>query len=147
MVRAMSTDLRWRIIWQRKILGCSVADVSTSLNISRCSVKRITKRFNRTGDVRKSLHKGGAKTIHPYKEFLLINAVLSNPVLHLHELQREIELHSGRAVDVSTVLCTLRRFGFSRQKLQQVALQRSEVERLEYMASIQLFDPRMLIFF
>ena len=142
----MSTNLRWRIIWQRKSLGYSVADVSTSLNISRRSVKRITKRFNRT-DVRKSLRKGGAKTIfHPYEEFLLINTVLSNPALHLDELQREIESHSGRAVDVSTVLRTLRRFGFSRQKLQQVALQRSEVERLEYMASIQLFDPRMLIF-
>ena len=122
MVRAMSTDLRWRIIWQRKILGYSVADVSTSLNISRRTI------------------------LHPYEEFLLINTVLSDPALHLDELQREIESHSGRAVDVSTVLRTLRRFGFSRQKLQQVALQRSEVERLEYMASIQLFDPRMLIF-
>ena len=147
MVRAMSTDLRWRIIWKRKILGYSVADVSTSLNISRRSVKGITKRFNRTGDVRKSSRKGGAKTIlHPYEEFLRINTVLSNSALHLHELQREIESHSGRTVDVSTVLRTLRRFGFSRQKLQQVVLQRSEVERLEYMASIQLFDPRVLIF-
>ena len=121
-----------RIIWQRKILDYSVADVSTSLNISRHSVKRITKRFNRTGDVRKSLRKGGAKTIlHPYEEFLLINTVLSNPALHVDELQSEIESHSGRTVDVSTVLRTLRCFGFSRQKLQQVVLQRSEVERLE----------------
>ena len=142
-----SNDLRWRIIWQRKVLNFKYEKIARNLNISVGAAYNTCRRFERTGDVAPSFRKGGIKkALHQFEEFLIIHTFLIDPGTYLHEFKRNIEGYTGTDISLPTILRTLRRHGFSRQKLRQVALQRSELDRLQYMAEIEMFDPRMLIF-
>ena len=52
----------------------------------------------------------------------------------------------GTWVHCSTICRTAKALGLTRQKMKQVALQRSEERRVEFMAEISAFSPDMLVF-
>ena len=66
--------------------------------------------------------------------------------MYLHEVQRELHDITGTWIDYSTVCRYAHCWGLSQQKMTQVAVQRSEVKRAEYLAEITQFDPKMLLF-
>ena len=53
---------------------------------------------------------------------------------------------TGTEASVTTTFRTLKNFGFTRKKIQRVALQRSEALRSEYMTEIVLYDASMFVF-
>ena len=142
-----SNDLRWRVIWQRRMLNKTVTEVCRDLNVSRSFVQNMSRRFNATGDISLSRRRRGPKTLlHQFEEFLLFEIFLDHPTTYLHEAINPLENQTGRSISISTVMRTMRRYGFSRQKVKQVAIQRSTVERIRFMTEIQVFDPHMLVF-
>ena len=52
-----SNDLRWRVIWQRRMLNKTVTDVSRSF------VQNMSRRFNATGDISRSRRRRGPETL------------------------------------------------------------------------------------
>ena len=91
MPKAFSSDIRWRVVWLHVFLKLSSAEVSDLLFISKKSVERYSNKFITTGDVEPKTHKCG-----PYKklseEVILIDLVLNNPDIFLHELQYDLKL-------------------------------------------------------
>ena len=135
------------MIWQRRMLNKTVTEVCRDLNVSRSFVQNMSRRFNATGDFSRSRRRRGPGTLlNKYEEFLLFEIFLDHPTTYLHEAADHLENQTGRSISISAVMRTMRRYGLSRQKVKQVAIQRSTVERIRFMTEIQVFDPRMLVF-
>ena len=141
-----SPDLRWRIVFQRKLKNMSYQQISENLTVSVSTVSRMIDRFDRTGEVQPSIRAPTERLLHPHEELVLLQAVLEKPSTYLRELQRMLDETTGREVSVSTICRTLHRFGFSRKKLSQVALQRSDSLRAQFQADIAVFDRSMMVF-
>ena len=125
--RSYSNDLRWRVVFQRKLQNLSYRTISENLTVAVSTVSRIIDRFDRTGDVRPSI------MLHSHEEFVLLQMVMEKPSVYLREFQYGLEEITGTEVSVSTICRTLNRFGFSRKKLRHVALQRSDSLRSQYL--------------
>ena len=144
--KSYSEDLRWRIVWQRKVQNRSMRDIAKNLYVSLATVSRIIDRFDRIGDISPSLPTPRQHALNDYEEFLLVQMVQEKPSVYLHEVQARICAATGTEVSVSTICKTLKRFGFSRRRIGFVAAQRSDNLRARYMAEIPLYDPSMFIF-
>ena len=105
-------------MWLHVFLKLSSAEVSDLLFISKKSVERYSNKFITTGDVEPKTHKCGPyKKLSEEEEVVLIDLVLNNPGIFLHELQYDLTLLTGTSVHCSTICRTLKRLGFSRQKI------------------------------
>ena len=80
-----------------------------------------------------------------YEQLTLLRLILENPGIYLHEIQQQLFHMFGVDVSVSTICRTLKFMGCSRQKIQHIALQRSEVCRARFMSEISIYDPAMLV--
>ena len=67
-------------------------------------------------------------------ELYVVGVILENPSMYLGELCVEIMHVFGIEISPSTVCRTLRRYGLTRKKIRQVALQRSSEFRGAFMA-------------
>ena len=105
------------------------------------------KTFDSTGEVSpKEYHHGPLTKRSEFGEITVLQSLLASPGMYLQEVQRELHDITGTWIDCSTVCHYAHRWGLSRQKMTQVAVQRSEVKRAEYLAEITQFDPNMLLF-
>ena len=77
---------------------------------------------------------------------LKIHLVLNHPSIYLHEVQQELATTTGTPVSIPTMCKFLHKNGFTRKKLSRVALQRSEVERVQYKSDISVYNPDMFVF-
>ena len=68
-----------------------------------------------------------------------------NPGIYLHEIQQELWQKSGVWLHTSTICKSLHRMGCTRQKIQHIALQRSDQSRAKFMAEISIYDPSMFV--
>ena len=48
---AYSKDMRWRMVWQREVLGYKYHQIASNLNVHPSTVCRVTKLFDRSGSV------------------------------------------------------------------------------------------------
>ena len=48
-----SNDLRWRMVWQREVLGYTYDTVAKNLSVDVSTVSRVVKLFNSSGSVDK----------------------------------------------------------------------------------------------
>ena len=147
MPKSYSADLRWRIVWQVCLQGKCVEEVARGLYVSEKSVRRYVDLYVTSGEVtREQSHHSPHRKLNDFEELTLLQSVLSKPGLYLRELQQELQEVTGSWVDVSTICRTLRRLGLTRKKMKRVAIQRSEVRRVEYLAEILAYKPEMLVF-
>ena len=72
--------------------------------------------------------------------------MLQKPGVLLSEIQNELTSVLAVDVDVSTICRFLQASGFTRQKLQYVALQRDEFLRQKFMLDMSIYTPDMLVF-
>jgi len=107
--------------------GLSFRTIARNVNVSLGTVSNIISLFERTGDVetkqprpRPHLHK-----LDEGDEFSIIGTVMQHPNMHLLEICKEIELLSGVSVSPSTICRLLKRYNFSRKKLQFIATERN----------------------
>ena len=127
-------------------MGLKYREISQNLTVSVSTVARIVDRFERTGEVTRSVKPATERILHEHDVFVLMQIVLERPSVYLHELQRALAQTTGMFVSEATICRTIKRFGFSRKKMKYTALQRSDLIRAEYQAEIAIYDPSMLVF-
>ena len=88
--RSYSKDLRWRIVWQRKIYEMKVRDIARSLFVAPSTVSHIMDRFDRMENVARRSATSCNHILHEHDEFLLVTWILENPGIYFHELQQGI---------------------------------------------------------
>ena len=85
MPKAVSSDMRWSVVWLHVFLKLSSAEVF-DLFISKKSVERYLNKFITTGDVEPKTPKCGPYKKLSEEEVILVDLVLNNPGIFLHEL-------------------------------------------------------------
>ena len=141
-----SIDLRHRMIWQ--IIGMSLTyrKVAQNLNVAVGTVHNVLRRFQATGELEPTKSdRSNTRKLSNNQELLLVGLFLDNPGLYLGEVCREVADITGTQISPSTVCRILRRHGFSRKKIQQVALQRSAIARAKFMADMQFFHIDQIV--
>ena len=147
MPKSYSDDLHWHAVWQRRLQDKPVVQIAKDLYISPRTVEQWVKTFDSTGEVSpKEYHHGPLTKLSEFGGITVLQSLLASPRMYLHEVQRELHDITGTWIDYSTVCRYAHCWGLSQQKMTQVAVQRSEVKRAEYLAEITQFDPKMLLF-
>ena len=146
--KAYSSDLRWRMVYQRCVLGLSYTEVAQQLNVDPTTVSRTVQLFEETGTVCsiQGYHENTWKKLSTVDEFAIMEAVLENPSMYLHELQHLVFQTTGTEISVSAICKFLQKQEFSRKRLTYRALQRSEELRAQYMSEMSLYEPQTLVF-
>ena len=116
--------------------------IAANLNVDPSTVWRTVRKFEEDGTVEARKHK--ALTV--YDELLIIQSVLDNPSIYLHELQRRVEETTSTSVTESAICRFLHRQNFSRKKLTKIASQRSEELREKFLIDCSAYEPEMLVF-
>ena len=78
-------------------------------------------------------------------EFFVLQLVIERPGIYLHEIRRELQ-NSGTDASIATICRFLQKCGFTRTKIQAVALRQSAELQHEYMSELELYKPSMLVF-
>ena len=117
------------------------------LCVANSMVWRILDRFERTGCVTPNAATSRDHALHEHDVVLLIQMVCENPSVHLHEVQLKLHEVTGTEASIYTIiLCrSLKRNGFSRKKVQSIALQRSDRVQAEYQAEVSVYESSMLV--
>ena len=143
---AYSPDLRNRMIWQRIAMELPFRTIAQNLSVSVGTVHNVFKLFEQTGSVDPSKpDRANTRMLSQYDELLVIGLLLENPSLYLGEICHEVEHVTGICVTPSTICSIIHRHGFTRKKIQQVALQRSSEHRGDFMAEMQFFTTDQLV--
>lgn len=146
MAPPYSLDLRWRIVWLKIVEGMSSVSIASLMNISERTVRRYVTKFYQTGDIQPKEHRNGPQALlGDFEKIILVRLLSENPSIYLYELQQELERMFGVSISVSTICKTVRSMGFTRKAIHHIALQQSEQLRAEFMATISVYDPEMII--
>ena len=78
------------------------------------------------------------------EEFSVIELLMVQPEIYLSELQCELFQNTGTWASISTIFRTIRRLGFSRKKLQQIVLRRSDSLRAKFMKEMRYLTADMI---
>ena len=146
--KAYSKDLRWRMVWQREVLGFKYHQIASNLNVHPSTVCRVAKLFDRSGSVdhKPYLRDKQFQSLTPVVELVLLHIVLQKPGIYLHEIKKELAEATGVDVSASAICRCLKRVGYSRQRMKLVAIQRDDGLRAQFVSDVSLYEPEMLIF-
>ena len=146
--KAYDPDLRWRMIYQRKVLNYSPRLVSTNLGVSVSTVRRIERRFDTEGNVEKRRYpeRYSGTALSQHEKFLVLALVIDHPGIYLHEICRELLETTSTDSSIATICRLLQKCRFTRTKIQAVALQQSEELRQRCRTEMELYEPDMLVF-
>ena len=133
-------------MWFNLVHGFSSHEISNLFCLSERTVRRYLILFHRTGDVKPAVRRNGShKLLGNFEQLHLLQLILRNPGIYLHELQGKLQEAFHVRVHVSTVCRTLKFMGCTRQTIRYVALQRSDAMRAKFMAEVSIYDPSMLV--
>ena len=123
--RAYSVDIRWRVVYQRIGMELHFHEIANRLNIATSTAHRIYQQFARTGDVEPARRKARPelRALDEHNELLVIGIIMENPTVYLEEICKRILSITNIAVAPSTICRLLRRYGITRKRVRQVALQ------------------------
>ena len=78
---AYSSDMRWRMVYQRCQMGLSYPEMGKRLNVDPSTVQRTVQLFEETGEVLsiQGHHDKTTKKLSTHEELVIIEAVLENP--------------------------------------------------------------------
>ena len=144
---AYSCDLRMRVVWQRIGMGLSFRSIARNLNVSVGTVSNIISLFERTGEVKPKPPgpRPDLRKLDERDELSIIGMVMQNPNMRLLEICKEIEVHAGVSVSASTICRLLKKYHFSRKKLQFIPTQRNPNYRAAFMAEVVSYPREMLV--
>ena len=145
--KAYSTDLRWRIVWQRIGHGLKYRQIATNLSISLGTVANIMKLFETSGSVDPKAQPPmeHLRKLDDHHELYILGLVYNNPAIQLHEICNAIEEVTAVVVSVPTVCRVLKRNGLTRKKIRQVALQRRSDLRAQFIATTSFYPVDQLV--
>ena len=139
-----SKDLRWRIVWQRTALELSYKEIGRHLNIAESTARRIYLLFQTTGDVSPKYCKQ-KPYLRRLDELFIIGVVLEKPAIYLGEMCQLIHQMSNIHVSQATICRLIHRYGITRKKIKQIALQRSASLRGYFMAQALLYTREQIV--
>ncbi len=135
---------------QRISLGNSYREIAASLNVDAATVCRMVAIFDSTNDVRPKDYppNTGTAKLTKVDKLITLELAIEKPGIYLREIQAELSRKTGTEIDVSTICRFLHASGFTHQKLQITAKQRSDELRADYMLDMQVYygHPKMLVF-
>ena len=140
---AYSPDIGWRVVWQRLGKDSTFEQIGKRLQIAPSTAHRIFSRFRDTGNVAalKQPLREDTRKLDGHHELFMLAVIHENPSLYLLEICQAIFEATGVMVSGSTVCRVLRRNGYTRKKVQQVAKERCIEFRTAFMAHVLQF-PR-----
>ena len=110
------------------------------------TVRRIIGLYNQSSDVNPiSYVRGPQKMLQDVEKTSLLESLMANPAIYLDELQQELFVNTGTWASISTVFRTIRRMGFTRQKLRHIANQQSEEKRTEFIEEMDFIRADMIV--
>jgi transposase len=146
MPKSYSEDLRWRAVWLALVRGRSCEEIARVLFMCERSVYRYLALFHATGSVHSAMYTSGPKKVlNDFEQLTVLQSLICRPTSYLREVQNDLLRITGVWVSPSTICRTIKQQGFTRKKVQSIALQRSEQKRIEFMAQISQYTPDMLI--
>ena len=83
--RAYNEDIRWRMIWQKEVMGLSVRKVAKNLSVAVSTVWRINNLFYCTGSVMKRSYPAGRrpeKKLTECMKLFILHTVVDSPWIH-----------------------------------------------------------------
>ena len=115
-----------------------------------CStVSRIVRIFYTTGDVKKKTYPKDArpnKKLTYNVQLVILHTILQNPGMYLHELQMEVCIATGVQIFPASLCAFLKKFNFTRQKMQLIARQRDDELRKQFTIDVSLYKSDMIVF-
>ena len=105
--KAYNEDLRWRMVWQREVLGLKLKEVAKNLCVDLSTVHRITILFYNTGSVLKRPYpsdKRPNKKVTDAVKLFILSTMVNEPHLYLRELKDRVLAFTGFEIS-PTVLC------------------------------------------
>ena len=142
-----ANDLRWRVVWQHVALELPFRNIAKNLSISVGTAHNIFKRFQDTGEVdpKPATRRENLRKLDNHHRLYVIGLIMASPDLHLSELVSKVHEITGITIHVSTICRLLAEHGFTRKKVQHVALQRRMELRAAFMASVYMFSEQMFL--
>lgn len=146
--KAYSSDLRWRMVYQKHILGHTFSKIAENLNVDVSTVRRILCLFEETGTVSslQGYREVPLKKLNAQDKISLISTILENPTTYLHELKSILLQSSGIDISTSCICKFLHNSGFSHKKLTLRAQQRCMELRQKFTNDMTIYAPDMLVF-
>ena len=145
--RAYSSDLRWRVVYQRIGMNLSYTKIAKNLNIARSTAQRTYKWFEITGNVDPVLRKSRPylRALDEHTELMVIGLILQSPSLYLEEICSRVHELTAVAVSPPCICRLFKRYGLTRKKLRRVALQRCDALRGAFMAQCMMFSRHQFV--
>ena len=144
-----STDIQLRVVYQRIGMSRTFPEIAKNLNIAVSTAYRIYRQFEVSGDIAAptdaSKPRPDLRVLNEHSELIVVGLILENPTLYLHELCQTIQDVTSLSASQSTICRLLHRYGFTRKKVKQVALQRCYTLRGAFMAHCSLFSRDQVI--
>ena len=114
--KAYSNDLRWRMVYQRCMLGLTYEEIASRLSVDPSTVWRTVQRFEEHGTVDSCYtHEGLPKKLTAIDEFIILEAVINRPAIHLCEIQRLVEQTTGTTISESAICRFLHKNTFAQR--------------------------------
>jgi transposase len=130
------------------VLGLSYVKVAQQLNVDPTTVSRTVQLFEETGTVYsiQGYHKNTWKKLSTVDEFTIMEAIVDNPSMYLHELPHLVLQKLALKYQYQLFVNFCKNRNFLEKRLTYRALQRSEELRAQYMSEISLYEPQTLVF-
>ena len=143
---ALSSDIRWRIVWLLQYKGFSLQQIADLLYIHVSTARRILFKFHQTGTVSpKNGRRGPQKILKKREESRIITILLDNPGIYLKELQQELFRNTGTLASTSMIFRTICRLGFTRKRIRYVIMQQDATRREEFMEEMNYINASMIV--
>ena len=148
--KGYSADMRWRMVYQAKVLEKTYREIAESLNVDKSTVSRTVALFDSTGDVARKDHPPnlGTRVLTNIDKLFILELVIDRPGVYLREIQDELTVETGTLADTSTICRFLHASGFTRQKLCLSAKQRIDSLVAQYQMDISVYSghPELFVF-
>ena len=122
-------------------------DIANNLNIAASTAYQTYHQFECTGDIQPVSHelRPEMRALDEYSELVIIGVIINEPSLYFEELcQRVLDLTST-TISPSGVCRLMRRYGITRKRIRQVALQRCNALHGAYMAQCTVFSRNQFV--
>ena len=143
-----SSDLRWRVVWQRLGMELSFRKIADNRCLSLGTVHKHFKRFQLTGKVApaKVSSRESTRALSERDELTVVGLLLEDPSMYLNDVCQKMMMLTGIEVSPATIICRIiHRNGCTRKKLHHVALQRSVECRGKFFAEILFYDVHQFV--
>ena len=124
--KAYSVDVRWRVVHQRIGMALPFFKIAKNLSIAASTAHRIFQKFASSGDVQAVQRRcrPELRALDEHSELIIIGLILESPTLYLDEVVQEVKEITSLTVSPTTICRLLKRYGFTRKRVRQIASQR-----------------------